>query len=88
MSAQTSALAPRARAPKEIVRLHPSSTISIMDRRTCNSKCREVLKQYLISMSSKSWKQVTRSQFLSEREALDYVRERLPDFRPPHQHEN
>ena len=36
-----------------------------------------------MSMSSEWWKQITRSQFPLEREALDYVRERLPDFRPP-----
>jgi serine/threonine protein kinase len=33
-------------------------------------------------MSSERWKQITPSQFPWEREALDYVRERLPDIDP------
>src|ERR1700757_2383498 len=35
-----------------------------------------------MSMSSDRWKQITPSQFPWEREALDYVRERLPDIDP------
>jgi len=35
-----------------------------------------------MSMSSERWKQITPSQFPWEREALDYVRERLPDIDP------
>jgi hypothetical protein len=35
-----------------------------------------------MSMSSERWKQITPSQFPWEREALDYVRERLPDVDP------
>jgi hypothetical protein len=33
-------------------------------------------------MSSERWKQITPSQFPWEREALDYVREHLPDCDP------
>jgi hypothetical protein len=39
-----------------------------------------VLKQYLMPMSSERWKHITPSQFPWEREALDFVRERLPDM--------
>jgi serine/threonine protein kinase len=35
-----------------------------------------------MSMSSERWKQITPSQFPWEREALDFVRERLPDIDP------
>jgi hypothetical protein len=35
-----------------------------------------------MSMSSERWKQITPSQFPWEREALDYVREHLPDCDP------
>lgn len=35
-----------------------------------------------MSMSSERWKQISPSQFPWEREALDYVRERLPDIDP------
>lgn len=86
MSIQISPQAPGA-TPWEIVGHALRSTFD-QRRRICNREGREVLKQYLMSMYSEWWKQVTRSQFLSEHEALDYVRERLPDFRPPHQHEN
>lgn len=37
-----------------------------------------------MSMSPGRWKQITPSQFPWEREALDYVRERLPDIDPYH----
>lgn len=58
-------------------------------RRTCNREGRKVLKQYLMSMSSKWWKQVTRIPVsFGTRGILDYVRNRLSDSRPTHQHEN
>jgi hypothetical protein len=86
MSTQTSPQAPGC-APWEIVGYAVRSTFD-QRRRTCNREGREVLKQYLMSMSSEWWKQVSRSHFLLKREVLDYARERLPDSRPPHKHEN
>jgi len=77
MSTHTSPQAPGAPRP---LKSRATPLIQRFDqrRRTRNSEGREVLKQYLMSMSSEWSKQVTRSQFLLEREALDYVRERLP----------
>ena len=39
-------------------------------------------KLYLMPMSSERWKQITPSQLPWEREALDFMRERLPDLDP------